>query len=247
MAAALTSVFLSFIIPAHDEATLIAATIGAVRASMPQGEANEIIVVDDASTDDTAGIAEAAGARVVRSSRRQIAAARNAGAAVASGSLLIFVDADTLISPALVSAAVAAIRDGAVGGGATLRFDEPLPRWARIWLPPFLWVYARFGLAAGCFFFCTRDAFQATGGFDETLFAAEEVALSLALRKIGRFVLLKETVLTSSRKLRTHSAREIFGDLVRAGLAGSGAARSRGRLGLWYGPRRKDRGIGPAE
>lgn len=234
---------LSFIIPAHDEATLIAAAIAAVRASVPHGEAYEIVVVDDASTDDTARIAEAAGARVVRSTRRQIAAARNVGAAAASGLILFFVDADTLVSPRLVSAAVRAIQEGAVGGGATLRFDKPMPRWARIWLPAFLWCYARFGLAAGCFFFCTRAAFETTGGFDETLFAAEEVALSLALRKIGRFVLLKETVLTSSRKLRTHSAREIFGDLFRAGLAGSGAARSRDRLGLWYGPRRKDQGV----
>ena len=243
----LKSVFLSFIIPAHDEATLIAATIAAVRASVPPGDTYEILVVDDASTDDTARIAEAAGAQVVRSSRRQIAAARNVGAAAASGSLFIFVDADTLVSPELVLAAVRAIRSGAVGGGATLRFDKPMPRWARIWVPAFLWFYARFGLAAGCFFFCTNDAFEAAGGFDEALFAAEEVALSLALRKSGRFVLLKETVLTSSRKLRTHSAREIIGDLLRAGLAGSGAARSRDRLGLWYGPRRKDRRMDHAE
>ena len=149
-------VSLSFIIPAHDEETLIAATIAAVRASVPHGETCEIVVVDDASSDNTARIAESAGARVVRSTRRQIAAARNAGAAAASGALLLFVDADTLVSPALVSAALRAIRDGAVGGGATLRFDKPMPRWARIWLPAFLWCYARFGLAAGCFIFCTK-------------------------------------------------------------------------------------------
>jgi glycosyltransferase involved in cell wall biosynthesis len=240
-------VSLSFIIPAHDEATLIAATIAAVRTSVPQGETYEIVVVDDASTDATARVAEAAGARVVRSARRQIAGARNAGAAEASGSILIFVDADSLVSPALISAAVRTVREGAVGGGATLHFDKPMPRWARIWLPAFLWCYARFGLAAGCFFFCTRAAFDASGGFDETLFAGEEVALSLALRRIGRFVLLKESVITSSRKLRTHSAREIFGDLFRAGLAGSGVARRRDRLGLWYGPRRKDHGIDRVE
>jgi len=89
--------------------------------------------------------------------------------------------------------------------------------------------------------FCTRDAFDAIGGFDERLFAAEEVAFSRAIKRAGRLVLVEPAVVTSARKFRTHSVRE----LVRMGLGGLNvrrALRSRQQLGLWYGERRHDPG-----
>jgi hypothetical protein len=46
----------------------------------------------------------------------------------------------------------------------------------------------------------------AVGGFDEAFFGAEEIVISRALRNHGRFVVLKEAVTTSGRKLRTHSS-----------------------------------------
>ena len=63
---------------------------------------------------------------------------------------------------------------------------------------------ARF-LPSGTFLFCTRSAFQATGGFNEKYYAAEEVAFVAALKLQGRFVILSETVITSGRKFREHS------------------------------------------
>jgi hypothetical protein len=101
-------------------------------------------------------------------------------------------------------------------------------------------LYRSLGLASGCFLFCTRTAFRAAGGFDERLFGAEEAVLSRALRRHGRFVVLRECVTTSGRKLRAYSAREVLGLLAWLALAGPIALRQRKGLELWYGERRAD-------
>ena len=80
------------------------------------------------------------------------------------------------------------------------------------------------------------------GGFDETLFGAEEWALSRALRRRGRVVILREAVTTSGRKLRTHSVSEVLLVFLRVGLRGPKVLRERRGLDLWYGERRKDPG-----
>lgn len=232
---------LSFIVPAHNEESIIAETLRAIHATARDaGETYEIIVVDDASTDGTTRIARHEGAMALSINRRHIAAARNAGAAAASGDLLLFVDADTTVNAASVQAAVRSIRAGAVGGGARLRFDHPMPAYGRAVIRPFLWIYARLGLAAGCFLFSTRKAFVAVGGFDERLYASEEISLSRRLARHGQFVILEERVVTSSRKFRTHTAREMLWTFVRVLITGPWMVKRRERLSLWYGPRRHD-------
>jgi len=221
--------------------SVIATTIRAVRSAATEvGESYEVIVVDDASSYGVAAVVETADARVVGAELRQIAGARNAGAAVARGDILVFVDADMVISAAAVRGAVEAISCGAVGGGSAVAFDEPTPAYVKLFVPLILWFYRRLRLAGGCFLFCTRQAFQAVGGFAERMFAAEEVAMSLALRKQGRFVILRDAVVTSGRKLRTYSGWEILGTMIRLALGGPRALRDRSRLEMWYGPRRKD-------
>jgi glycosyltransferase involved in cell wall biosynthesis len=197
-------------------------------------------VVDDASTDATAAVAAANDARVVPVCFRQIARVRNAGAHSASGSILVFIDADTVVPTATIAAAVAAVRHGAAGGGARVDFDGVLPLWARTFLPLLRTGMRASRLAAGCFIFCSRPAFDAIGGFDERLFAAEEIAFSRALGRYGPVVILRETVMTSGRKLRTHSAWDLVrlcADLLRRGTA---VVRSREALSLWYSERRHD-------
>lgn len=238
-------VSISFVIPAHDEEFLLGRTLDAIdRAARALGEPFEVIVVDDASTDATAAIAGEHRARVVPVSCRQIAAARNAGAREASGEVLIFVDADTIVTEAVLRAVFAATRAGAVGGGCAFRFDEPLPLYGRILSAVVVPLYRLLRLASGCFLFCTRAAYLAVGGFDESLFGAEELAMSQALRRHGRFVILRELVTTSGRKLRAHSGREALGIMLRLARGGPNGVRRRDGLDIWYGERRRDPGAG---
>lgn len=233
----------SFIVPAHNEAALLGRTLLSLdEAARGVGIDYEVIVVDDASTDATSGIAQQHQARVVSVNYRQIAATRNAGARESRGDWFVFVDADTPVTAELLQAVYTAFSRGAVGGGCRLHFDGRVPLYGRLLVALAVPLYRALGLAAGCFLFCTREAFAAAGGFDETLFAAEEVFLSRALRRLGPFVLLDEAVVTSGRKLRSHSAREIFRTLLTVAVSGVSAARRRERLELWYGERRKDPG-----
>ncbi len=232
---------ISFIIPAYNEERGLGRTLAALHAAASDlGEPYELIVVDDASTDGTAMVAEAGGARVVHVHYRQIASTRNAGARVARGNILIFVDADTVVPPATLRASVDALRRGAVGGGAFVRLDGRLPfyGWLLVWIVRSAMRIGR--LAAGCYVFCTRDAFDLSGGFDERLFATEEIALSRTLGRLGRFVILRQHVETSGRKLRTHSVWEVLRLMPAIVRAGSPALRTRAGLELWYGSRRID-------
>lgn len=232
---------ISFVIPAHDEEVLLPRTLEAIRASaIGLGDEHEVIVVDDASTDGTSAIASSGGARVVTVRLRQISAVRNAGAREARGDVLLFVDADTAVTPDVVRAAIGAIRDGAAGGGCDVRFDGRLPRWAGLLLPVTTWIYRSARLAAGCFLFCTRQAFVDSGGFDESVFAGEEVLLSARLKRLGRFVVLSEHVVTSGRKLRAYSGLEVARTMFRLLLLGRRGVRDRRHLDLWYGQRRSD-------
>lgn len=232
---------LSIIIPAHDEAPVIGATLDAVfAATRGVGDGVEVIVVDDASTDATSRIAGARGARVLQVAVRHIAAARNAGAAAAAGDRLLFVDADTLVSRQAVEAAMRALDDGAAGGGTAVRFMRPLPLRIRFLESASIVAFRVFGVTPGCFIFCTRAAFAAAGGFDEGLYVAEDVALGRALARQGRVAILREPVVTSARKLHTYSLGEKLRFALRFMLSPRRAARTRDALPLWYGPRRHE-------
>jgi glycosyltransferase involved in cell wall biosynthesis len=231
----------SFIVPAYNEAQHLPTTLRAIHsAAAALNEPYEIIVANDDSTDATRDIALAAGARVVDVRHRQIAGARNSGARVAEGDVFLFVDADTLISPELVLGVQRALQQGAVGGGAHVVFDGVV-KWH---YKPVMWLGTAASrvtrLAFGCFVFCTREAFNAVGGFDEKLYASEEIAFSRALKQQGDFVILRENVLTSARKLRAHSPREVWGALGHATLQMLGLSRGRRGLEAWYGARRRD-------
>jgi glycosyltransferase involved in cell wall biosynthesis len=232
---------ISFVVPAYNEEQLLGRTLRALTvAARGLEQPFEVIVADDASTDRTAAIARELGAIVIAVNHRQIAATRNAGARAASGDLLIFVDADTVVDEAVVRAAIEAIGRGAVGGGCAIRFDGRLPLYARVLLSVTLPIYRALGVAGGCFLFCTREAFAAAGGFDEGLFGAEELVMSRALHRQGRFAVLREAVTTSGRKLRAYSAREVLSLLGRLALSGPKSVRQRNGLEIWYGERRND-------
>jgi glycosyltransferase involved in cell wall biosynthesis len=86
---------ISLIIPALNEADCLAPLL----AEVPRGVAHEVIVVDNGSTDDTAGVARRCGARVVLEPRRGYGHACAAGMAAASGEVLAFMDGDGSFVP----------------------------------------------------------------------------------------------------------------------------------------------------
>jgi glycosyltransferase involved in cell wall biosynthesis len=212
---------ISFIVPAHNEELWIGKCLDSVRKAIATlGESHEVIVVDDASTDATARIAEQMGARTIRVRLRNISAVRNTGARAATGDELFFIDADTQANEQAVRAALSALRSGAAGGACVFEFDGGIPLWARM-LHRFGVIMGRLlRLSGGCFLFCTRQAYLATGGFSENLRAGEDLGMVLALKKVGRFVIPKPAVVTSGRKLRLVGPWEVIMLLARVAVRG---------------------------
>ena len=97
------------IIPALNEAGCIAALVQAVRAQ----PVDDLIVVDNGSTDDTAAVARQAGARVIREPRRGYGYACAAGvAAVEDADAIVFLDGDHSFAPDEMPALLAPLRAG---------------------------------------------------------------------------------------------------------------------------------------
>jgi glycosyltransferase involved in cell wall biosynthesis len=233
----------SFIIPAYNEEALLARTLQTLRQSAAALQGTfEIIVANDASTDRTPEIARQNGARVVDVKKRQIAGTRNAGAAVATGEIFIFVDADTLVPPATLLSLERLMADPrVVAGGARMVFDRPPPFFGRVFAAIFLRVYFAVGLAAGGFIFARADAFRKAGCFDERYFASEEVHLSRALKRLGKLKIIREPVITSARKFRMKTAREHFALFRNMARKGKKGWEQRDGLDLWYdGSREKE-------
>ena len=226
---------ISFIVPAHNEEAYLGKTLSAIHAAASAvGETYEVVVVDDASTDATADVARKYGATVVPVQHRQIAATRNSGALAAKGERLLFVDADTTVDSRVVADALRAMERGAAGGGATAKFNDAAPLYGPLLL---LWinVFMRIaGMTGGAFMFCTRRAFEATGGFDERLFGAEDAAMCWALKREGPFVVLWRRVGTSGRRARGMSGLAMIAALFRMAFFPKLLRRRTAVQGVWY-------------
>lgn len=238
----------SIVVPAFNEERLLGESLRHIRAAMAvfaaRGWETELIVCDNNSTDRTAEIARAAGATVVFEPVNQIARARNAGAAAATGDWLVFVDADSHPSPELFADVAAAIDRGrALAGGATLRMETPLRR-AR--LANGLWnrLSRALRLLAGSFIFVESAAFRAVGGFSQELFAGEELDLTRRLKAEARrrgkrlVILHRRPLLTSARKARLYTCGELLRFFLRAAFRHRSTLRSRAACAPWYDGRR---------
>ena len=232
---------ISFIVPAHNEQAGLGRTLQAIHDSAHVvGQPYEAIVVDDASTDATAEVARQHKATVLPVNHRQIAATRNAGARAASGERMFFVDADTTINARAVTAALRSMDRGAVGGGAAVWFDGAVPLYGRLLAVLMGVIVKGVGFTGGAFMFCTREAFDATGGFDERLYCGEEGSLALALKREGRFVVLWERVLTSGRRFRTMSGLQLMAHFARLAFSPFKAVTQRSSVEkIWYDSNRE--------
>lgn len=167
----------SVIVPAYNAAATIGACVAALQRQTVPAAVLEIIVVDDASTDDTAAIARAAGARVVSLPYNQgRSAARNAGAAAAGAPYLLFTDADCEPTPGWVAAMLAPFSADpttvGVKGAYLCRQPEVVARFTQLELEEKYRVLARRETIAFIDTYAAayrRDVFLAHGGFDVSL------------------------------------------------------------------------------
>ncbi len=186
---------LSIVIPALNEAAAIARALD--RARDPT--VHERIVVDGGSADGTPEVARLHADRVLCSERGR-AAQMNAGAAAATGDVLLFLHADTLLPRGFAAAIERALRDPAVVGG---RFDVELqPSTPLLRLTAAL-INLRSRVSristGEQAIFVRRSVFEAIGGFPR-LPLMEDVAFSRSLKRAGKVACLREKVVTSSRR-----------------------------------------------
>jgi glycosyltransferase involved in cell wall biosynthesis len=239
---------ISVIVPAFNEEKLIGETLERIRhatASFAKlGWSTELIVCDNNSTDSTAALARAAGAEVVFEPVNQIGRARNCGAEAATGDWLVFVDADSRPTPGLFADVARHIESGrCLAGGSTVRLDERLflaDFWVGCWN-----VFSRVRKwAAGSFIFCETKAFREVGGFDLDLFVSEELDLSKKLNKLARrqkkkvVILHRHPLLTSARKLRLYSRRDLVRFFGKAVFRPRQTTTNREECSPWYDGRR---------
>lgn len=191
---------LSVIVPVLNEASGIEATLNALQALRRRG--HEVIVVDGGSIDPTLALATPLADRVLGSPPGR-GIQMHTAAAVASGSVLWFLHADTRPPDDADRIILQALqRGGRVWG----RFDVDLD--ARGLLSVVAWMMnlrSRLtGIATGDQgLFVTRAAYHQAGGYPAVPLM-EDIALSRALRRIGRPVSLRQRLHTSSRRWRRH-------------------------------------------
>ena len=205
---------LSIVVPALDEA---AGIVGALAALAPlRRRGAEVIVVDGGSGDTTAALAAPLADRVLAAPRGR-ARQMNAGAAVARGRILLFLHADTRLpeeADRLVCAALDGIGGGRAGERIWGRFDVRIEGRSR-WLPlvaAAMNLRSRLtGIATGDqALFVARSAFNAIGGYRD-IPLMEDIALSAALRDLGRPACLTARAATSGRRWERHGVwRTVF-------------------------------------
>jgi glycosyltransferase involved in cell wall biosynthesis len=239
---------ISVIVPAFNEEKLLAETLSRInearRVFDDLGWSHELVVCDNNSTDRTSAIAVSAGAKVIFEPINQIGRARNTGAKAAKGGWLIFVDADSHPSPALFREVGEEIRAGkCLAGGSTVALAGRYPV-AQLIIGCWNALSRLFRWAPGSFIFCDAEVFRKVGGFDERLYASEEIDLFQRLKKVARAsrrritILHRHPLVTSARKLHLYSPGEHVWFLLRTLLRRGKTLTEREACHTWYDGRR---------
>lgn len=208
---------LSIVVPALDEAVELGRHLPGALAL-----ADQVVVSDGGSADETVEIARRLGARVVEGPACR-GGQLNRGAAAADGELLLFLHADTALPAQAAALLRSAVTAGAVGGGFRVRFDAESPVLA---LGTGL-INLRTRLTR-CPLgdqgqFVTRAAFDALGGFRDWP-VLEDLDLARRLKRLGPVVILPAEVTTSARRFlrgwpRTVATNWLIWSLYFAGVA----------------------------
>jgi len=196
--------FFSVIIPAFNEEKTISQTLESVLGQNFPRHQYEIIVVNNNSTDKTAAIVQKFPAvKLIHEPKQGYVYALKRGAKEASGEILVFTDADTIVPPDWLSQYQKAYQDlrvVVVGGGANFQ-----PKFGLIFLiQAFLNLFGFLTkVASGFNFSLRRHTYEKIGGFNPQINFHADTDLILRAKKEGKAVfLLKNRVITSSRHYR---------------------------------------------
>jgi len=188
-----TGIRCSFVVPVHQKAQFLEAALGSVVRAAAQSPGTEVIAVDHRSADGSSELLQASFGpycRIVPVDAGTPAAVRNAGAAVASGTVLCFVDADVVIESDYVGRALEILdRTGAAATGCTVTVPRTDGWIARVWDQ--LHRPASDGWRAwlaSANLVVRRDAFVRVGGFDPKLETGEDAELCQRLRSAGGLI-----------------------------------------------------------
>ncbi len=223
----------SIIVPARNEAGYVRGALASVAAQTWPLERVECIVVDNDSIDSTADVVRSWAAehripvvRLLRESVAGTARAKNRGAHAASGSVLIFLDADSRMAPDLVERILARVRAGYPAGSITVIADSD------DWLDRAFFGLMEFGKRLfhihAQMLYCSRELFLDVGGFQEQLQLAEDRDLLVRLERRGVPVchVTDSWIATSPRRLHALPLRlGVLTTFVRWALAHGGIGR----------------------
>ncbi len=240
---------LSIVIPAFNEERLLPRTLEALDRSKvgftERGWETEVVVCDNNSTDRTAELARAGGARVVFEPVNQIGRARNCGAAAARGDWILFLDADSVPTPELFAEAAEEVAKGRVlFVGALVSLDTALPPVERFFLGLWNRLSRTLRWLAGSFILVEADAFREIGGFDLSLYASEELDLSRRLKSLARrrrrtgVILTRHPLTSSARRMTMYRRGNLLRFFLKAALRPWSTVRSREACGMWYDGKR---------
>jgi glycosyltransferase involved in cell wall biosynthesis len=180
---------ISFVIPAKNEERHIGRTLDSILAGgSGLVDVRDIIVVDHASSDETALIATRRGAKVLWSSASTVGASRNAGAAIATGDVLVFIDADVTLSSDWWSAIADALQrleknPRTLTGSHCSVPDDASSVFERYWFQSFK--HSRSSHLGSGHLILRRDLFSEIGGFSETLETGEDYDLCHRAKIVG--------------------------------------------------------------
>jgi peptidoglycan/xylan/chitin deacetylase (PgdA/CDA1 family)/GT2 family glycosyltransferase len=205
----------SVVIPAYNEEEYLPSCLESIRKQDYAAE-YEIIVVDNASTDNTAKIALDWGAKVVYESKRSPACARQKGVETTTGEIIAFIDADTQAPTCWLSTIVSRFLQEpetvVISGpyaycdaGSIARIATYASNFISLILDQFFRkAFNKGGAIWGCNFAVRRSALLEIGGFDTSIrFYGEEYELSLRLKRVGKGIIMPRLfVLTSARRLK---------------------------------------------
>jgi glycosyltransferase involved in cell wall biosynthesis len=210
----------SVIIPAKNEERYLPRLLESIRRQ--DVAVTEIIVADGDSTDATIAIARRNGC-VVCSGVGHPSIGRNNGARLATGDLLLFVDADTILPDRFLARFLSGMQkrglrcaipaympyDGSPLLSILFGLSNAAMYLTRRWV--------QYG--AGYFIAIHRDEFDALGGFDERLYLGEDHDLVTRASRLAKYDMLAIRVLISTRRYRTSGARVTLRLYAKATLA----------------------------